>query len=190
MDKREEIIEGAKKAFRHYGIFKTNLEDVGKECQMSKNALYYYFKNKEELFRAALHSEFETLLNEEQRKVAEIVDFKVFLRDFFIIRYNEAIRFISEYDLMRYESQQIYHHIFHEETEFLLDREQKILKDIIKNFISDDTDLESLVTLIVSINQGLLYKSLFSHQKSGNIEKEVNTIISFLFNGIKLKNPD
>jgi len=187
MDKRLEIIEAAKKAFRQYGIFKTTLDDVASNCKIKKNALYYYFKNKEELFRAAIHSEFETLLNEENMKNADNQDFGAFLRNFFLMRYNEGTRFISEYDLMRYESQQIYHHIFHEETEFLLEEEQKILHFIIKDKVSTDTDLESLITMLVSINQGLLYKSLFSHKKSDNIEKEINTIVNYLLNGIKLK---
>ncbi len=40
MEKREVIIDAAKKAFRQYGIFKTTLEDIGYKCGVKKNSLY------------------------------------------------------------------------------------------------------------------------------------------------------
>ncbi len=49
-DKRERIVEAAKKVFSKYGYNKSTLEDIGKIVGMKKNSLYHYFSNKEELF--------------------------------------------------------------------------------------------------------------------------------------------
>jgi integrase len=57
--KKEEIIEAGIKAFAVYGYYKTTLEDIAKMLGMKKNSLYYYFKNKEDLFREILNYEVE-----------------------------------------------------------------------------------------------------------------------------------
>jgi AcrR family transcriptional regulator len=44
------IIDAAKKLMQQYGINKTTMEDIAKAAGKGKSTLYYYFKNKEEIF--------------------------------------------------------------------------------------------------------------------------------------------
>lgn len=48
--KRELILDAAGQCFAQYGYDKTTLADIGKAIHLNKASLYYYFKNKEELF--------------------------------------------------------------------------------------------------------------------------------------------
>jgi AcrR family transcriptional regulator len=57
----EEIVENASVAFAKYGYKKTSLEDIAKLTGLTKTALYYYFKNKEELFKAVVFKEAQSL---------------------------------------------------------------------------------------------------------------------------------
>jgi hypothetical protein len=85
------------------------------------------------------------------------------------------------------ENQLAYHDIFHEEGEFLVNEECKLIKSMVMDKVSPKTDVKSLIRVITSINQGLLYKRVFMNQKNENIEEEIDSIIQTLFNGIKCK---
>ena len=187
MDKRTEIIDAAKKAFRQYGVYKTTLDDIGANCNMRKNSLYYYFKNKEDLFREVIKSEFNDLLFIEKDFLNNNLPLKEMLRQYFHVRFSQAQKFLKEYELMKFVNQQIYHQIFHEETEFLIEEESKVVYAILSDRVADDTDINSLITVIISINQWLIYKSLFMRHIEPDLESEIDTIIKFLFNGISIK---
>lgn len=47
--KRKMILTHATNLIKRYGIKKTTIEDIAKECKLTTSALYYYFKNKDEI---------------------------------------------------------------------------------------------------------------------------------------------
>ncbi|MBN2669293.1 MAG: TetR/AcrR family transcriptional regulator [Bacteroidales bacterium] len=57
----DEIIDNARIAFSRFGYKKTSVEDIAKLSGLTKTALYYYFKNKEEVFKAVVLKEAEIL---------------------------------------------------------------------------------------------------------------------------------
>jgi AcrR family transcriptional regulator len=56
-DKKAEILEAAQRCFARYGYDKTTMDDIGELVGMNKVSLYYYFENKETLFKEALGDE-------------------------------------------------------------------------------------------------------------------------------------
>lgn len=54
MSKKEEVKEkigqAAMECFERYGLEKTTLEDIAKAVGLNKTSLYYYYKNKEDIF--------------------------------------------------------------------------------------------------------------------------------------------
>jgi AcrR family transcriptional regulator len=56
-DKKAEILEAAQRCFARYGYDKTTMDDIGELVGMNKVSLYYYFENKETLFKEALGNE-------------------------------------------------------------------------------------------------------------------------------------
>ena len=55
-DRPQEITEAALAAFAENGYASTRVDDVAKRAGVSKGLLYLYFKTKEELFKAVIHS--------------------------------------------------------------------------------------------------------------------------------------
>lgn len=55
-DRPHEITEAALAAFAEKGYASTRVDDVAKRAGVSKGLLYLYFKTKEELFKAVIHS--------------------------------------------------------------------------------------------------------------------------------------
>ncbi len=53
----QDIINGAKKLMQQYGLKKTTMEDIAKSAGKSKATLYYYFKDKEEIFNKVIDLE-------------------------------------------------------------------------------------------------------------------------------------
>jgi AcrR family transcriptional regulator len=51
------IIEKAKNRFERFGYKKTTMDEISKDCRISKKTLYAYFKGKENLFRYLLLDE-------------------------------------------------------------------------------------------------------------------------------------
>lgn len=54
---RVSILEAAQILFAKFGYKKTTMEDIAQELHKGKSSLYYYFKNKEEIFQAVIDKE-------------------------------------------------------------------------------------------------------------------------------------
>ena len=51
-DKRQRIIEAARKRFRHYGFKKTTMQEIARDAGVAVGTLYLYFKDKDDLLVA------------------------------------------------------------------------------------------------------------------------------------------
>lgn len=92
--KRELILQAGSECFARFGYDKTTLDDIGKRAGLNKASLYYYFKNKEEIFIAVVLAETEAFIADLRLKAlshgkpAEQVRFFLTER---IRRYSEVI---------------------------------------------------------------------------------------------------
>ncbi|MDO9415281.1 TetR/AcrR family transcriptional regulator [Pararhizobium sp.] len=55
--KRDQILDGAKKVFMQKGFDAASMNDITREAGVSKGTIYVYFQNKEELFAALIETE-------------------------------------------------------------------------------------------------------------------------------------
>ena len=62
--KEKEIIEAARNRFAHYGFSKVTMEEVALDVGMGKASLYYYFPNKEDLFKSVIQKEQDLFVEE------------------------------------------------------------------------------------------------------------------------------
>ncbi len=56
-NKEQLILEAAQKRFGMYGIEKTSMREIADDLKLSKASLYYYFPDKESLYRAVIEKE-------------------------------------------------------------------------------------------------------------------------------------
>jgi AcrR family transcriptional regulator len=81
---REQILEASREVFLKWGIKKTTMEDIAHAAGKGKSTLYYYFKNKEEIFDAGGKREIDDMLSlaiAEMGKVESAVEkFEVYIR--------------------------------------------------------------------------------------------------------------
>ncbi len=79
---RASILDVSRVLFAKFGYKKTTMEDIAHELHKGKSSLYYYFKNKEEIFQAVIELEQNALLtnlkeviNSDQKAQAKLQDY-------------------------------------------------------------------------------------------------------------------
>jgi len=72
--RRKEILEKSTECFIKFGFNKTTLDEIGEAIGFNKAALYYYFKNKEELFIQVVNNQLTIGLNKLQSDLNELPD--------------------------------------------------------------------------------------------------------------------
>jgi AcrR family transcriptional regulator len=60
-ERRAQIIEAALACFTRQGYANTTIDDIAAESGLSKGAIYWYFKSKDDVFQAAFTSMFEAV---------------------------------------------------------------------------------------------------------------------------------
>jgi AcrR family transcriptional regulator len=66
---RTAILDASRDLFARFGYKKTTMEDIAMALRKGKSSLYYYFKNKEEIFQAVIELESELLYSKLQEVV-------------------------------------------------------------------------------------------------------------------------
>ena len=67
---RNAILDASRELFARFGYKKTTMEDIAMALRKGKSSLYYYFKNKEEIFQAVIELESELLYSRLKEVVA------------------------------------------------------------------------------------------------------------------------
>ena len=62
ISKKEMILKHAIEHFSKYGYESTSLENIAKDCNITKPAIYYHFKDKAKLYQAVICSQFSQLV--------------------------------------------------------------------------------------------------------------------------------
>lgn len=71
MNKRQTIINVARKRFARFGLKKTTVEEIAKEAGIGKAGIYELFAGKDQLFESVVQYESELLLKRLRKTVAE-----------------------------------------------------------------------------------------------------------------------
>ncbi len=88
---RASILDVSRVLFAKFGYKKTTMEDIAHELHKGKSSLYYYFKNKEEIFQAVVDFEQETLLSQLRDIINSDKNAKDKLHDYFYTRMKTII---------------------------------------------------------------------------------------------------
>ncbi|MHA1521738.1 MAG: TetR/AcrR family transcriptional regulator [Promethearchaeota archaeon] len=80
-EKRKLILSAAEQCFAKYGYKKTTMEDISRIVGLSKAAMYYYFKNKGEIYIILVTNAYRTLVKElkEELETDNTCDQKIIL---------------------------------------------------------------------------------------------------------------
>jgi len=187
---REYIVNAASDIFSKYGYKKTTMDDIAMALGKGKSSIYYYFRNKEEIFQAVLEQEVILLKSKLQKAVNRKKHHKGKLKAYIITRMKGFESMINFYNAVKNEYLSQFEFI--ERIRYKYDQEeiavvQGILEEGVEkgDFRIEDPFLASVV--IVTSMKGFEIPLYITGKKGQDIEQIVDKLLKMLFNGILKK---
>ncbi|MDD2387339.1 MAG: TetR/AcrR family transcriptional regulator [Bacteroidales bacterium] len=183
---RENIINAASLAFSKFGYKKTSLDDIAALTNVSKTGLYYYFKNKEEVFNEVIKKEAKRM----QESLIDVVSQETKPIDKIIAFINERMDFLAQisnyYSALRHDLLEQLDTINKNRLEFYKIELQvltKILEEgnFIKDFSVENVDETAKTILLILIS---LEIPLFGTADIKNYHNTLDRLINICLYGI------
>jgi len=182
MNRREEILAAASRVFQKYGLTKATLDDIARECGMKNTALYYYFKNKEDIMNAMFDCDMKKIQDNIRNAVAKQDTPKNKIHAFIL---EKLISFKNQkryFNLILREDLSVKQRQFAFEQKNKFDEfEKKLLTEIIsegiKNNFFENHPIDSVIYMITGTTWGISYFVLHNEQ-----EMDLNNIVDNIVN--------
>ncbi len=191
LETKETILQVASNIFKKFGFQKTTVDEIAHAARKAKGSIYYYFKNKEEIFQTVVEKEYQHLKNELFKVVNKTENSEYKLKNYFLTRIkitydSQNFNEILNNDYFKYFNftQNLSEKFENQEKIFV----KSILSEGVKNneLIINNIDL-STQALIITFN-GFENKYLIKGNSITGLENEINEIFGIIFNGIKKNN--
>ncbi len=184
---RNAILDAARDLFARFGYKKTTMEDIAQILRKGKSSLYYYFKNKEEIFQAVIEMESEML----ESKLMEIVKSPKLAReklhDYVIVR-METIRDLVNYQKAIREGMYGVYEFLNEVKNQADQNEEDMLKAILdEGVLKEEFDIKD--TRLAAVGLGTAFRGVEMPLFKGvenfdNFRLQLDNILNIIFCGI------
>ncbi|QGY46420.1 TetR family transcriptional regulator [Maribellus comscasis] len=183
---REHIIKVAMHIFSKFGFQKTTVDEIAKAAHKAKGSVYYYFRNKEELFQSVVEKEFSTLQRELIRAVEEGETGKMKLTNYITTRMKVLGELSNMYEALK--NEYLNYLGFVERIREKYDNEEvtlvkSILVQGMKNGEFEQSDEVQTAFVIVRALKGFEVPIMVS--KHLEIEEKLEFMINILLRGIE-----
>ena len=189
-DQREVIIRAATEMFAQYGYKKATLESIGQSIGKVKSYVYYYFKNKEDLFEAVIDREVEQLRSKFQQILTSDMPASKKLEEYTKRRMSLIFQLANYFSLMS-NGVLINPSLTDKLRRKYDEKEVEHIKEILTQgvdageFRIKDVDLASLG--FFTVLKGLEIPLFTSNESQTNINHRIDDLLSIIFNGIRSK---
>ena len=89
------ILKAAQKRLGLYGYDKTTMQEIASDITMSKAAVYYYFPDKESLFKAVIENEQKEFFRLLEERIAEITEADQMIMELVELRHSLFRKFLN-----------------------------------------------------------------------------------------------
>jgi AcrR family transcriptional regulator len=188
--KRKSILQKSIQCFSRHGYDKTTLEDIGKACNLNKASLYYYYKNKEEIFHSVLQKEAIEYIDALEHQIFSIKNPQKRILDMLAFRLEYYQKVLNIHKLSIENLQQI-EPKFKNEIERLEQVEQSIIELALKEFYPGK-DVKSIAASIIMISNGIKHEyvrkadTLFAYEADySGAAADTQLAIKLILKGLK-----
>ncbi len=91
IDRKTQILSAALNCFVSKGYYETTMDDIVKESKLSKGAIYWYFKSKEQILEEVMVFWFNLFVQQFEALLAEVTDYRRALTDLGKIIFDEVL---------------------------------------------------------------------------------------------------
>jgi AcrR family transcriptional regulator len=195
-DKRKLILAAAEQCFAKYGYKKTTMEDISRIVGLSKAAMYYYFKNKGEMYIILVTNAYRTLVKElkEELETETTCDQKI------IMYFQKRLDWLYKQSHIQTQITQDELLAFNEFGGGIVQaigmEERKLFMDVLQKCVDDNhyrkIDVEKVSNYLFILADGLynFYQpetsmELLTQERIDIIKKDISTALHLLIRGIK-----
>jgi AcrR family transcriptional regulator len=192
MDKREEILNATETVFLKYGFKKSTLDDVAQQCAINKTGLYYYFKNRDDLFQSMFKKRIEKLQSKVKNAVKRAAGFEKKIHTFMQMKYEIVQDNKPFLDMFFQEELPNKTFVFLlKEKNKILDFDYNLIQSIIEEEIAKSKiqikQIDSLIMMIMGVIYGMVYVNLVEN-KDFNLTEHIDDMLQIIMKGIEYKN--
>ena len=157
-EKLQQILAEARKCFGIHGFEHTTMSEIASGVFLSKSSLYYYFPDKESLFKGVIEAELDEFFNHITKRMEKLSNPEVMLKEFILIR-QEHFKDIMNMDIFRMADFHIIKPHIKDTFKHFRERETGIIESIIqkgkKSGVFVCQDPATTADLFIDILQGL-----------------------------------
>jgi AcrR family transcriptional regulator len=187
---REQLIQAARQVFVRYGYKKTALDDISKEARKGKSTIYYYFKSKDDIFKAVIDAEAEIRAKTIDDQISTIDDPQLKLKTYIYVRMLTLKKVGNYYEAIKNDLlDNLYFVNSFRNNHF--DAEINLVKGLLLEGIekgvytiqNPELTAKTIVTLLHGFEVPLILKNLSDEE----LQKSVDEMLNILFFGIVTK---
>jgi AcrR family transcriptional regulator len=188
-------LEVAQKWFGKFGLNKTSMSEIADDLGISKASLYYYFPDKESLYRAVVQKEQGEFIQRISEKLVSISEPENLLMEYVRARFS-YFRSLLNLGRLKFEEYASIKPVFRESILLFKETEQEIIRKILEKGMQEGVfsagDPAKTASLFLDLLKGLRI-SLLDEKNTLFIEDEefqsllekTMTFTSIFINGIK-----
>lgn len=187
---REQIVQSARQVFARYGYKKTALDDISREARKGKSTIYYYFKSKDEIFKAVIYAEAEIRKQAIDKEISQITDSRLKLKTYIYVRMLTLKMVVNYYEAIKNDLLDNLYFVHslrddHLEEEIMQVKTMLLEGVEIGDFTIPNPELtaKTIVTLLHGFEVPLIVKNLSDEE----LQKSVDEMLNILFHGIVAK---
>jgi AcrR family transcriptional regulator len=172
--KQQVILEAAQKRFAVYGIEKTTMQDIADDLNMVKGSIYYYYPDKESLFKAVIETEQSEFLKVIERDIEMLKEPREALRKYVLNRLSYFKKLVN-LSRMRAESYNEYRPMIKESMVNFREKEKNVVQKIFDREYNSGKykfiDTSESATLFLDLLKGLR-SAILDEKKFLSIEED------------------
>jgi hypothetical protein len=181
------LVEVARELFAQQGKREVTMNDIAEACKKGRRTLYTYFNNKEEIYKAVINRELETVF---ERLIKVSMDDKepdIKLTNHIITHLDAIKDVVTRNGSLRAD-------FFHDIYEVERTRRKIDMKEIalLKKILSDGVEKKIFKRMNLDLSSMIIFYAIkglevpyIRQNISDSFEKNKNSIVEFVFQGIK-----
>lgn len=183
------LIEVARQLFAEKGKKEVTMNDIAEASKKGRRTLYTYFNNKEEIYRAVIDKELDTIIERLSVVSAQKTEPDIKLTNHIITHLDAVKDVVNRNGSLRAD---FFHDIY--EVERKRRKIDVVEIDLIKSIIADGTEKGIFKKMDPNLSSIIIFYAIkglevpyIRQNISSEFERNKNSIVEFVFQGIKKK---
>lgn len=187
---REQVVQAARQVFARYGYKKTALDDIAREAKKGKSTIYYYFKSKDDIFKAVIDAEAEIRSRAIEEQISQIGDPKLKLKTYIYIRMRTLRMVVNYYEAIKNDLLDQLYFVDNLRTEHFEAEIELIRKMFLEGIEMGEYTIQNpelTAKTVVAALHGFEVPLILKNLSDEELQKAIDEMLNILFYGIVTK---